>query len=299
MKVSLILFVLVVVVTMWVKHAIKDIEDRLWECAIDFLQGWVGRVDMSGIRHCFRLCLVDFLWTSAGIEPRTLIHTRCIHTQGLYKSVKPNHGRCRLRLRFQSVFSTISDFFLCQQRFQDLSFWQPTTFVFPTLYAQLFVTILALCFVPSSLTTIIKALRFEFSVFFPPPLTTINKTIRFESSAFCASLLLTTITNASPAYSARHPSNPTQMKAALILFVLVVVVIMWAKHAMKDIEDRLWECAIDFLSAWVGRHDLSLVRRRFRRCLVDFLWTSAIAALVVAGFFLQLTFDIIRHNRMA
>ncbi|TFK61184.1 hypothetical protein BDN72DRAFT_904327 [Pluteus cervinus] len=65
MKASLILFVLVVVVTMWVKHAMKDLDDRLWECAMDFLQGWVGRVDMSGIRHCFRLCLVDFLWTSA------------------------------------------------------------------------------------------------------------------------------------------------------------------------------------------------------------------------------------------
>ncbi|TFK65358.1 hypothetical protein BDN72DRAFT_900753 [Pluteus cervinus] len=65
MKASLILFVLVVVVTMWVKHAMNHLEDRLWECAMDFLEGWAGRVDMSGIRPCFRLCLVDFFWTSA------------------------------------------------------------------------------------------------------------------------------------------------------------------------------------------------------------------------------------------
>ncbi|TFK65357.1 hypothetical protein BDN72DRAFT_900752 [Pluteus cervinus] len=99
-----------------------------------------------------------------------------------------------------------------------------------------------------------------------------------------------------PSSSPSYLCCTIEMKATLILFALVVVVIVWAKHAMSDIEDRLWECAIDFLLEWVGRHDMSLVRRRFRRCLVDFLWTSAIAVLVVAAFFLQLTFDIIRHN---
>ncbi|TFK61915.1 hypothetical protein BDN72DRAFT_903673 [Pluteus cervinus] len=82
-----------------------------------------------------------------------------------------------------------------------------------------------------------------------------------------------------------RPSSRTyKMKATLILFVLVVVVTMWAKHAANDIEDRLWEGAIDFTRGWVGRLDMSGVRNRFRRCLVDLLWTAAITALAYAAF---------------
>ncbi|TFK63740.1 hypothetical protein BDN72DRAFT_902160 [Pluteus cervinus] len=84
------------------------------------------------------------------------------------------------------------------------------------------------------------------------------------------------------------------MKASFILFALLLVVVLWVKHSMRNIKERFWGCIVDFLWAWFGQHSMGDVVHRLWHCLADIIWTFAIGFLSLTAFIYQLTVDLER-----